>query len=182
MKPVPLCAKILFVFCILLDVAFADTTMVQPQPKSPAKALAWSLCGTILPNIIGISMDAASDEEGTEEATAWIANTGTVLGPSVGYFYGGNSRRGWTGNAIRGVFTGFFVVAVNEAEDSQGDGEEFLAGIIGTFIIVHAIVDIAQVDGAVRKRNEKFRHTGWLVTPKYFAGHKTPGLQLQITF
>ncbi|HXF49639.1 MAG TPA: hypothetical protein VNL73_09495 [Verrucomicrobiae bacterium] len=176
------CAARLLVLCVLPKLAFADTTDVQPQLKSPGRALAWSLCATILPNIIGISMDAASDKEDVEMAAAVVANTGTVLGPSVGYFYGGVHKRGWTGGAIRGVFTGFFLLAANEAENSRGDGEELVASAIATFIIVHAIVDIAQVDGAVRKRNQEMAQTGWQLAPKYFAKSKTPGLQLQITF
>lgn len=182
MKKWAFCATVLVIFRVLPNPVSADTTDVQPQPKSPSKALVWSLCGTILPNIIGISMDAVSDKEDVEIAAAAVANAGTVLGPSVGYFYGGVHKRGWTGSAIRGVFTGFFLLAANEAEDSRGDGEELVASAIATFIIVHAIVDIAQVDGAVRKRNEKLRQTGWMLTPKYFAKSKTPGLQLQITF
>lgn len=187
MKPVSLCVKILFIFCILFNVALADSTDVQPQPKSPGKALAWSLLGTLVPYSMGLTLNLTTDGLGDMVGNQ-LSTAGIVFGPSAGYFYGGVQKQGEKGMAVRGgllLGIDILILAAGENGELRSDRQPaatFIAAAAVIVIIVDAICDIAQADGAVRKRNQELAQTGWLITPKYFAKSKTPGLQLQITF
>jgi len=163
-----------------------DQTSFQTSPKSPGTALAWSLWGTLIPNAVGTTLLLASNEDWVEITGASLAEAGTVFGPSLGYFYAGLDKKGWSGNAIRGgLETARLIWLLSVAENGRvrSDDPAVTGGaIVAAVVIVHAIVDIAKVDGAVRKRNEKLPQTVWMVAPKYFAGYKTGGLELQVRF
>ncbi len=187
MKKFSFCIVALFVICLLPGRSIADTTAVQPQLKSPGKALAWSFWGTVIPNVVGLTLNLTTDGIGDIVGNQ-LGTAGIIFGPSAGYFYGGLPKRGESGMALRGgltLGTYILILAAGENGEVRSDREPaaaWLALFALTTVTVNAITSIAKVDGAVRKRNENIRETGWLLAPKYFADHKAGGLQLQLRF
>lgn len=145
------------------------------QPKSEASALMLSLSGTVIP--VGAAL-AEVVEPG------WVL-TGIFLGPSLGYFYGGEAGRGLKGIAIRGgVATASVLIGAELGLDiwggDTGGWGVVLAGTV--FVVGDAIYDVARVRSTVRKHNEKLQAGSLGIVPTYSADSDAPGLALQMTF
>jgi hypothetical protein len=165
------------------------------QLKSPAGAQAISVLSTIGPVACGLlSATQGEDSYGTPEVVLILS--GITVGPSMGYFYGGKTARGFTGIGVRvgiGALTAMAAsgAAANAAKDDQGFGFPDLeaamtVGAVGAGIIaISAIYDIAAVRNAVEKRNSELirrSQTSVKVFPKYFADSGAAGIQLQMNF
>ncbi len=200
MKPSKTTITIAAGLCWLMIISKA-TAQVTPldtltfQLKSPGGAQAMSALSTIGPVACGLlSATQGEDNYGTPEVVLIL--TGVTVGPSVGYFYGGKTARGFTGIGVRvgiGALTAIAAAgaAANAAKDDQGFGFPELeaamsVGIVGAGVIaISAIYDIAAVRSAVEKRNSELirrSQTSVRMFPKYFADSGAAGLSLNITF
>ena len=154
------------------------------QPKSEGAASAWSLLGTAIPVATGIAM--AHNHELVTPGVLLVAS-GIIVGPSLGYFYGGCGNRGGTGIAIRlGLGTLTFGGMVIGASSSSGwDGLGIAVGVFlaGSGVItIHALYDIAKVESTVRKHNQKMQARSLGIVPTYSPDSDAAGLALQMTF
>jgi hypothetical protein len=154
------------------------------QPKSEEAALRYSLFGTLLPLGTGAIMGAAGEFGGSEIV---IMGTGLVVGPSLGYFYGGCPGRGVAGIGTRIGVSAATAVGMCIASKS-GNGWVSLGGVVtvglagSCFVAIHALVDVGEVKGAVREHSLASTKTPIRVVPTYFADSGAGGLQLQLTF
>ncbi len=148
----------------------ADT--VPPPFKSPSTAFKYSLWGTIAPL-----------------PTLVLTLPAIIVGPSLGYFYGGMPGRAWLGIGLRTAGLGGMVSSFAICGWDCGPGDSgydiawavFLAG--GGLTVVSAIVDIASVKGDIRERNEKLAAKAQLTAgPMYFPMTKTVGVGLALRF
>ncbi len=148
----------------------ADT--IQPPFKSPSRAFTYSLVGTLAPL-----------------PTLVLTLPAIIVGPSLGYFYGGMPGRAWLGIGLRTAGMGGMVLSFVICGWDCGPGDSgydiawatFLAG--GGLTVVSAIVDIASVKGAVRRQNEKLKEKSDLaVIPMYFPMTNTVGMGLSLRF
>jgi hypothetical protein len=155
--------------------------------KSESTALKYSLYGTLVP--IGTGL-AIHDITG-----ARLIVIGALIGPSLGYFYGGEPRRAMIGIGVRvgiGAVTVVAAIAVGDAAAKSdpgsfaGTGEAMGVLAVGSIIvIIHAIHDITKVKSVVAKHNLEFirqNQTSVTLVPKYFVASSAIGLELQATF
>lgn len=166
------------------------------QPKSEATALRYSLFGTVLPIATGIAM---FHSEKLFAPGLFLGAAGIMVGPSLGYFYGGCTGRGLTGTGIRFGVAGLaaalaaaMVAESRKRHSTGGDGgwgyfevrdEVAPMLVIGSSIIViDTIYDIAKVKSTVRKHNEKMQARSLSIVPTYSPDSDAAGLALQITF
>jgi hypothetical protein len=114
---------------------------------------------------------------------------GIIVGPSLGYFYGGMPGRAWTGIGLRvvgvgGVVSSFVICGWDcGPKDSSYDiaWAVFLAG--AGLTVGSAIYDLADIKPAVRKRNEKLKSGPEIsISPTYFADAGASGFRLTIRF
>jgi len=155
------------------------------QPRSEATALRYSLFGTVTPVATGFAVRGGSGIQ--------LIATGVLIGPSLGYFYGGCTVRGITGIGIRVGLVALTAVAADAAARSSSGGSSgsFLEGVgavlgvalVGSCVItIHAIYDIAKVKSTVRKHNRQFQERSLSLVPTYFPDLDAAGLALQLTF
>jgi hypothetical protein len=145
------------------------------QPKSEATSVALSVLGTVAP--VGAALAKTVEPE-------WVL-TGIFLGPSLGYFYGGEAGRGLKGIAIRGgVATASVLVGGELGLDVLGPDDEGWLVVLGgaVFVTGHAIYDIAKVKSTVRKHNEEMQTRSLSIVPTYSRDWDAAGLALQLTF
>lgn len=163
------------------------------QPKSASKAFTYSLLATAVPVTLG-TLSAFNNDLGTKELV--LISGGLIIGPSVGYYYGGCAERGTTGLIIRlgaGAASALLLAPIVKGEGSNNSYNDFGGGIpymavcaIGTSIILlDALADIMDVKYYVVKNNiRRAVKRGFNVTlvPKYFADSSATGMQLHVTF
>ncbi len=137
----------------LSDATAFSTTGAEEAPKSPGRATALSLGGTLL--------------------LAPAFGTGLFIGPAFGHFYAENYSRAWQGIALRG---GAALAALAAAEsagsggggpdgdfDGLGAGLAWLAAGAGV-VIGSGIYDIATAGDAAREHNREHRlKSAWIV-------------------
>lgn len=158
---------------------FADNAATRDSLglKSPGAAFRMSLAGTLVPFLGAVLFTGNTNDENADSpspAAGVLATGGMVLGPALGYFYGGCTRRGLVGIGIR---TGLLAVAAYAASKAEwptigvlGPGEEgnAAAGITilaATALAVSAVVDLARVSGTVRRENDRRAYAATMVAP-----------------
>lgn len=155
------------------------------QIKSENTALLYSGLGTLTPVGLGLAVSDGSVFK--------VAATGIIVGPSLGYFYGGEPGRGLRGITIRlGVAAGSFLVGnamgleINLFGGSGADDDGWPVVFVGAlFVLSHGIYDIARVRGVVRENNLEIirrNQASVIVMPKYFADSGAGGLELRVAF
>lgn len=161
-------------------VSFGEEETAQkvrgPKPKSEKLAFLLSLAGTAVP--VAAAFLLARDSE------LWghMIIGGGLLGPSLGYFYGGIPGRGGVGIGVRGLF--LFLATVG-AIGNYLSGEEqglilaYAAGIGG---LASAIYDIISVGPAVRKRNKELRETAFFISPIVIPQKRAAGINVHFQF
>lgn len=138
----------------------------QEGLKSEGLAFTMSLAATAVPIAIG-SM-ALTERSGNEvrvngNLALPLISTGLFLGPSIGHFYAGQTKRGIQGIAIRlGIVAAAagitFMIVRNEPSDIGGQivgGAMVVGGIISS---LHGIYDISTAPSSVRKYNESLKN------------------------
>lgn len=110
---------------------------------TPERALALSLTSTFAPIAVGSWLCAGSERE--TQIGAALIGTGLIVGPSVGYFYAGATRRAsldvLTHLALSGAIVGGFVVAYEHDSSIMGG-----IVLISSFALVaHVVQDQIEV-------------------------------------
>ncbi len=177
-------AGALLVTCLMLG-SLALPCMAQedqPQPlpevklKSENTALLLSLFGTLVP----YGLVALSPQDRGLVVTCLAAG---LVGPSVGYVYGGMARRGLAAILTRlagaGGLLGGFALLWGEGSGEFGIG---LMIVGGCTVIASTLGDIAGVKRAVREHNRKVQGLSLNVAPILVPKSKTVGLSLQLGF
>ncbi|HEU4436438.1 MAG TPA: hypothetical protein VFR89_03160, partial [candidate division Zixibacteria bacterium] len=113
---------LLGLFSLLLFQVTPSFAQNYYHAKSENAAFALSLFGTALPlgSAILLDMDDTREES---SLPFWLATGGLVIGPSLGYFYGGVGRHAWKGMAIRSsvaLVTIYFVAITQDGITVQG--------------------------------------------------------------
>ena len=169
------------------EIQNSQKSQTKPGLKSETKAFHLSFLSTIIPATVGIGL-AVTDEKVEEQAVAGgaVFSFGIIVGPSVGYIYGGRSGRGWAGVGIRSaLIVGTVLLAAATAGDGEiGGGEAPAIIVLGgvTAATIVAIIDIATVKKAVRKRNQELGEKNWMMAPKYFARSRAGGVEIKVKF
>lgn len=160
------------------------TTMLLPCPAlagldgprvsgTAHKALALSLAGTIVPVAAGGWLCTGSDSE--RRAGLGLIGAGLIAGPSAGYYYAGDTRRGnreiLTHLAIVGAAGGGFALWIDSG--SLLPGLFMLYGSV--FLVAHVVRDVAVVPRAYRESAKA------IMTPTILPGGK-PGARLDVRF
>ena len=184
---------LLVVFAMFLVQTASSHAQDYYRPKSENAALALSLFGTILPVGTGIMLEMDDTKE--PDFPFWLAAGGLVVGPSLGYFYGGVERRAWKGIALRTMVAcgTLFIVALipdgvsvkghfNSVRREESSSDVILLAVGFGVVTISALTDIFSVSNQVRKRNQKLWYGDFVVLPAYFPKYQATGLQLQILF
>ncbi len=174
--------------CFALILA-CSPARAQAQRASESAALGRSLWGTIVPIGVGWAILASSngpDQNGATAAVGGLSFTGgLVVGPSLGYFYAGQSGRAWRGIGLRVLGLGTLIGAAAASWDCYGNECETARAValVGSVVTLgSAIYDIASVRGAVRRRNERAQGVSVRVAPTYYSRRRAAGVALQVTF
>jgi hypothetical protein len=159
------------------------------------KAEMISNLGTFVPLTAGIIWwRFGNDNNNTWTGSVTLGLSGMIIGPSLGYYYGGCSHRGTTGIVVRtitGAITMGTAVAVGNSIESKGmncPGLSAALGIcaVGTIVLfIESLYDVSKVREIVNNSNrEKARkaESHIALSPAYFADSNATGLQLQVTF
>jgi hypothetical protein len=156
-----------------------DETRPAVKLKSEKTALLLSLFGTL--GSYGLIAIAASADEAS--ALGYLGLTGSFVGPSLGYFYGGLAGRGLSGAMARlagmGGVVGGFAMLWEDENERLGIA---LMIVGGSTVIVSTVSDIIGVRRAVRKRNNRVQGLSLNVAPVIVPKSKTVGLTLQLGF
>ncbi|MGZ7046482.1 MAG: hypothetical protein ACXVJK_09160 [Candidatus Aminicenantales bacterium] len=110
-------------------------------------------------------------------ATSTLGAIGTLVGPSVGYFYGGCVGRGVLGLVLR-AGVDYLAIGAAIGKDDPSFGWGMLAVIVGA-----TVLDAALVKSTVRKHNQAImaqRRVTFAVAP--FALPKGAGVRLHLSF
>ncbi len=180
------------------------------KPKSEKAAQGWSSYGFLAPigagvaiwvvqkgkkiNMIGKRWVGPGLYDFVEEPFTFTENpnralplaliaSGVVIGPSVGYFYGGCTEKGFISIGKRiGIIGGTFLLGYTPLTDASGGS--YLHGVMllsaGVFTIASAYHDIAVVDDTVRKHNASLANIS--IAPTYISSAGAPGVELTIRF
>jgi hypothetical protein len=209
--------RVTVIFLVLMSVVFFSNVSAQDKnifnsnfkPKSETNALIWSVSGTLIPVATGLGiwfMDKGKIKRYDDPYTDWsfsdredpdrtlptiLIISGIMVGPSVGYFYGGEAGRGISGFSIRvglGMLTFMGTgIAVSSSDDGWDAISAAAIGIsIGSgLILTHSIYDIVKVKSTIHKHNLELMRksqTHVMLIPKYFADSGAGGLELRMTF
>lgn len=172
-----------------------------PDERRPDPHVATSLASnwTVLPVAAGtgllLAARSANERTGASRgagilaaAGAGVALFGVVVGPSVGYDYGGIPARGTGGLLLR---AGTIVLPATLLATSQGvrdDGDTALAIVVGGvagFCVasLEAVYDIGVVGDRVRANNESLAHpTSVQLGPAASPASHAPGMALTLRF
>ena len=157
------------------------------KEKNPKTAFFLSLAGTALP------LAAMAAGAGTALHFHSIGLVGVLVGPSLGYLYGGLGWRGLLGIGFRTVGVGLVLVAFtgfwSETWSSMWGGdsakdEDWEAGLLVGAVMMFgsAIWDLVAVKGAVQKRNVKLRDRTLTFAPLLNPRTKTVGISIRLFF
>jgi hypothetical protein len=163
----------------------------MPELKNSATAALFSMGATFLPTIpFWISLDNENYNESLFWGSLIISVSGIVIGPSVGHFYAGNTKRGLMSAGLRTVSTGAFLWSsgglLGVAHDVNFGNEELylwvaLASGITTFGSI--VFDIWTCPNSVEKYNKSIRDQGGLyLTPEIDLTNESYGLSLSYRF
>ncbi len=182
----------LFALSLIIAVALAHASRASgqdypfpsddvPGMKSPGTATTLSLLGTVAP--LGLTMAGVGQAEG---APAWLLLGGLVVGPSLGYFYAGDTKGALKGlglrTAVLGATMGTVAAICSSGCSIWGDdnGSLAAAGIVAlaglATTTVFAIRDIARADDTVRARNERIALAAVSVDVSYVPEVRAPGV------
>ena len=144
--------------------------------KSPGTALELTLTGTLFPIaalIVGLSQG--------EDALGLAGLIAMPIGPSLGFFYGGASGRGWLGIGIR---TLGFAMSIGGAAWNWKDGDSGDILILGGMVayVSSCLFDILTVKSVVREHNMELQRKSLSIAPVFSPKSRTAGLQVQLSF
>lgn len=137
--------------------------------KSESRAFRSSLLGTIAPL-----------------PTLILTIPGIIVGPSLGYFYGGMPGRAWKGIGLRVVGIGGMIGSLLYCWNCGPETDYTIAWIVllssAGIVVISAVHDIASIKKAIRKKNASIPNIGLTLAPRYFVHTKSVGLALSYKF
>lgn len=169
----------------------------QPdRPASKPAALTLSLAGTLAPIAAGAVFWASQGDEGLaggyrrgpeRVAPAMIMASGVVLGPALGYWYGGRVGRGFLGVGLRtGLLAASFVpaMAICGWDCGVGDSGYDLAWLVvaaGSGLgLASAAWDILHVRGAVRESGPRGGDVSITASPIWMGRGRGAGVGVHV--
>lgn len=172
---------------LLVNLSWSQENSEQPvasvKEKSPRTAFLLSVLGTTFPFALSLASNRIQSNVFT-----FAVGSAFLVGPSLGFFYGGLIGRGLVGVGLRALGGGLMVIGiVNLVEAIFGEENSAESVTIpfyaGAGIVIGSIIwDLATVKSAVRKRNEKIRERTLALSPFLNPRTRTVGLSLQISF
>ena len=177
--------KIMTLLMVLIFL-FAGTSFSQEKTslsttatkqKSESIAMVFSLVGTVVPLSVFVFRGY------NNVTTGWMLLGGSIIGPSLGYFYGGLSRQGFRGVGVRSLC--FLSLVAGAAAGWNGNSPVvayslIIGGLAG--YLISAVSDIVSVHGAVRKHNAEQKIIAFSMAPIIVPQTKTYGFGVQIQF
>lgn len=148
---------------------------------SPGKAQTLSIISTLAPMAAGGILLAAGDEG---DVSAIVIGTGAVLGPAIGYFYGGSAGRGVGGILIRSAasFVGLLGYCLLVCDDDGIEGGTAMMVAGGAVMAGSIAFDLFTVKSTIAGRNaRKQSRTTVSAAPTHFRDGRS-GLVLRVEF
>ncbi len=150
--------------------------------KSPFLAFALSAIATGLPVAYGLSLD------GTQHETAGglLFAGGLILGPAMGFFYGEEWGRGFSGAGIRAGLTGVSVLLMASSVSSshsfgEAVGGAMVVGALGVLAVgVDAIYDLIVVGPTISEQNDMRQVFSISMSPVYRPDSRSMGFHITI--
>ena len=155
-----------------------------PGLKTPTTALAWSLLGTAIPLGIGIAAESGqSDKSDKSVVPALVILESFLIGPSMGHFYAGRSRRAWEGIGCRAVAVGGLALALVPSDNDSLGLESVVLGVTCVFLGVASVIfDIVKAPNSARIHNEEILAGRRVKVGLAPIGHShVPGLRLDVS-
>lgn len=157
----------------------------QPEPKSLAMALQWSLYGTLVPVAAGGGLLIAKPNDPEAFGLAAVVG-GLVIGPALGHFYAGRPGRAIAGVGLRtalGVGAAAVVISHSLCDAavcrlSGTDATILVLGAVG--LLASAAFDIARAPASARHYNAT--HGEISVIPWLSPQQGTIGLVVRASF
>jgi hypothetical protein len=165
------------------DVSTQQSALVKE--KNPKTAFLLTLAGTAVPLAAVAAAAAGAGDFGG------IGLAGLLVGPSLGYFYGGLLWRGLLGVGIRAIGEGVILIGGLGAwfdawgwDDVEADTRKWESVVLvgAGIVLASAIWDLAAVKGAVNRRNIRARERALAFSPLINPRTKTVGLTLRLSF
>jgi hypothetical protein len=159
--------------------------ILSVKEKNPKTAFLMTLVGTAVP-LAALAAGAA----GTGDLGG-VGMAGLLVGPSLGYFYGGLFWRGLLGVGIRAIGEGIILIgglgAWFEAwgwDHEKPDLKKWEGVVLvgAGIVLASAIWDLAAVKGAVNKRNLRARERALAFSPLINPRTKTVGITVRLSF
>jgi hypothetical protein len=183
-------AMLLFSATVSSGQSIASQQNSSAREKNPSSAFWWSFAGTAVP-IAAMAVGAAGGGD-----LGQIGLAGLLVGPSLGYFYGGLAWRGLLGIGIRGLCAGIIlaegwalaeefarlILPWNVLGKNRAESGVFLAVGAGVMMFGSAIWDLVSVKGAVNERNLKMRDWAVAFAPLLNLRTRSVGVLVQLSF
>lgn len=177
---------LLFVFCVTYG-----NERESLELKSPTTASLYSLGATLLPAIPAwIFLDSGNYNEFLFWGCFISSVSGIVIGPSVGHFYAGNTKRGFMSAGFRTVSTGVFLwsgygfLRVVSDLDFENTGLYFWTAVVSGIVTTGSIVfDLWTCPNSVEKYNRSVSgYRGFYLSPEIDIKDESYGLSLSYRF
>ncbi len=180
---------LLFTFCVTYG-----NERKSLELKSSTTATAYSIGATFLSGIaFCICLDNGDYNDFLFRGSFLVSVSGIVVGPSVGHFYAGNTKRGLMSAGFRAISTGTFLWSsfgllsvVSDVHDANFENEDlYLWGTIisGAATFGSIVFDIWTCPNSVEKYNRSARdYRGFYLSPEIDIEHESYGLSLSYRF
>lgn len=162
--------------------AHAQDARSSFTPKSPYVAVQLSLLGTVVPTALGIAMG-----DGAGSLRGWLIAYGVFVGPSTGYFYGGQVGRGMGTAALRfGILLGAAAGAMGACGgvwgcDDPGAANAIVIVGLGAYV-ASALYDIARAGAAADAWNARHAERRVTIMPRVDPVTPSGGVSVRIGF
>lgn len=179
--------KTIVVFMFAAGMFYADDSLEIPNipgQKSGVVAVGLSLGATLIPCVVGISVESEENDVGF-----WsLIVPGITVGPSVGHLYASQWKRGLTTAGLRLGILGAGIIAFHLATDNGDILDRFedamiVGGATTIALAAHALYDIATAQESAKKYNESLTTSGKAyIVPRIDAKNKCYGVSFVYSF
>ena len=178
--------SVLLGLSLIVVPAFAAAGLDYEGKKLPSENTAFlcSLIGTVVPVGYGLlARGVSGGSSGYGNGSLYVAWLGALVGPSLGYIYGGRAGRGFLSIGFRAaVIT--IMAAIMMGYDEPWDNP--FVGLTGVGIFAgSALFDLISVKRAVRNHNDAVRARKGMsvsVAPFVLRREKCAGLNIGLSF
>ena len=157
--------------------------------RNPGAAVGYSVMSTTLPSVPLLLCAATGDIDGSM-GSFLLSVSGIIVGPSVGHFYAGNTKRGLMSAGFRTVSGGAFILSSGALLGSVSgtrfgnEGTYTVIAIVSGLSTLSSIVfDIWDCPISVEKYNKSIRdYGGFYLAPEVDIKDESYGLSLTYRF